>query len=93
MPHLDDYLQHLTFERGLSTNTLKSYTRDIQLLQGLAQESDLANIQNTQIRRFIATLHSRGLSSKSIARALSEAAPSTTDSRRRFSRLAEAIRQ
>ncbi|HPV31959.1 MAG TPA: site-specific integrase, partial [Methylotenera sp.] len=60
MPHLDDYLQHLTFERGLSTNTLKSYTRDIQLLQGLAQESDLANIQNTQIRRFIATLHSRG---------------------------------
>lgn len=71
MPHLDDYLQHLTFERGLSTNTLKSYTRDIQLLQGLAQESDLANIQNTQIRRFIATLHSRGLSSKSIARALS----------------------
>lgn len=71
MPHLNDYLQHLTFERGLSTNTLKSYTRDIQLLQGLAQESDLANIQNTQIRRFIATLHSRGLSSKSIARALS----------------------
>jgi len=71
MLHLDDYLQHLTFERGLSAHTLKNYTRDIQLLQGLAQDTDFAAIQNTQIRRFIAALHSRGLSSKTIARALS----------------------
>lgn len=71
MLHLDDYLQHLTFERGLSAHTLKNYTRDIQLLQGLAQDTDFAAIQNTQIRGFIAALHSRGLSSKTIARALS----------------------
>ena len=71
MLHFDDYLQHLTFERGLSALTLKNYARDIQLLGSLADNTTLDLIQNTQIRRFIATLHSRGLSSKTIARALS----------------------
>lgn len=71
MTHLDDYLQHLSFERGLSALTLKHYTRDIRLLESLAENTALDLIQNTQIRRFIAILHSRGLSGKTIARALS----------------------
>lgn len=71
MPHLNDYIQHLTFERGLSTLTCKSYERDIQLLLSLADNADLALVTNLHIRRFIATLHGRGLGSKSIARALS----------------------
>jgi integrase/recombinase XerC len=71
MGTLDDYLQHLTFERGLSALTLKSYARDIKLLESLAEDITLDLIKNTQIRRYIATLHSRGLSGKSIARALS----------------------
>lgn len=71
MSHLDDYLQHLTFERGLSTLTLQSYARDIKLLESLVENTALDQIQNTQARRFIATLHSRGLGGKSIARALS----------------------
>lgn len=71
MNHLDDYLKHLTFERGLSALTLKSYARDLQLLESLTENTALDGIKNTQIRRYIATLHSRGLSSKTIARALS----------------------
>ena len=71
MIHLDDYLQHLTFERGLSALTCQSYARDIKLLGGLAEETTLDHVQNTQIRRYIATLRSRGLSGKTIARALS----------------------
>lgn len=71
MGTLDDYLQHLTFERGLSALTLKNYARDIKLLESLAEETTLDLVKNTQIRRYIATLHSRGLSGKSIARALS----------------------
>jgi len=69
--YLDDYIQHLTFERGLSALTCKNYTRDIQLLASLIENADLSTIQTQQIRRSIATLHSRGLSSASIARALS----------------------
>lgn len=71
MSHLKDYLQHLTFERGLSALTLKSYARDLQLLESLLGDTELAQIQSAHIRRFIASLHSRGLSGKSIARALS----------------------
>ncbi|MDZ4141572.1 MAG: tyrosine recombinase XerC [Methylotenera sp.] len=71
MTHLNDYLQHLSFERGLSALTLKHYARDIRLLESLAENTTLDSIQNTQIRRFIAILHSRGLSGKTIARALS----------------------
>lgn len=71
MLYLDDYIQHLTFERGLSALTCKNYTRDIELLESLLEGADLDSVKNQQVRRFIATLHSRGLSSASIARALS----------------------
>jgi len=71
MSHLEDYLQHLTFERGLSALTLKNYARDIQLLESLAENTSLDLIKNTQIRRYIAMLHGRGLSGKTIARSLS----------------------
>ncbi len=71
MLYLNDYLQHLTFERGLSALTCKNYARDIQLLASLAESTSLESVKNIQVRRFIATLHGRGLSSKSIARALS----------------------
>lgn len=71
MLYLNDYIQHLTFERGLSTLTCKSYARDIQLLESLADNVNLELIKTQQVRRFISTMHSRGLSSKSIARALS----------------------
>jgi integrase/recombinase XerC len=68
---LNDYLQHLTFERGLSTLTLQNYARDIKLLESLLENTSFDQVQNTQIRRFIATLHSRGRSGRTIARALS----------------------
>lgn len=71
MTHLDDYLQHLTFERGLSALTLNNYARDLELFESLANDTALDSISNTQIRRFVATLHGRGLSGKTIARALS----------------------
>ncbi len=71
MSDLNDYLQHLTFERGLSTLTLQNYARDIKLLKSLLENTSFDQVQNTQIRRFIATLHSRGRSGRTIARALS----------------------
>lgn len=71
MHYLDDYLQHLTYERGLSALTCKSYARDIVLLEKLAANADLKLIKNQQVRRFIAVMHSQNLSSKTIARALS----------------------
>jgi len=68
---LDDYLRHLTFERNLSALTREHYARDIHLLHELADGTEFNALEPQQIRRFIGTLNGRGLSGKSIARALS----------------------
>jgi integrase/recombinase XerC len=68
---LTEYLQFLQFERGLSPLTRENYARDLVKLIELADSTALNELQNIQIRRFIATLHSKGLGGKSIARILS----------------------
>ena len=72
---LPEYLEFLNFERGLSLLTRENYARDIakliELTNGIVEPSTLNSIQNIHIRRFIATLHAKGLGGKSIARMLS----------------------
>ena len=68
---LTEYLEFLQFERGLSPLTRENYARDITQLVKLADAVGLKELQNIHIRRFIATLHSKGLGGKSIARMLS----------------------
>jgi integrase/recombinase XerC len=68
---LKEYLEFLQFERGLSPLTRENYARDITQLIQLADSSELSSLQTSHIRRFIATLHSKGLGGKSIARMLS----------------------
>jgi integrase/recombinase XerC len=68
---LTEYLKFLNFERGLSPLTRENYARDIQQLFALCDGAALDSLQNTQIRRYIARLHGKGLGGKSIARMLS----------------------
>jgi len=68
---LPEYLEFLNFERGLSPLTRENYARDIAQLVKLADKLELNSLKNIHIRRFIATLHSKGLGGKSIARMLS----------------------
>jgi len=65
------YLDFLNFERGLSELTRKSYARDLSQLIQLSDKTPLNALQNAHIRRFVASLHSKGLGGKSIARLLS----------------------
>lgn len=71
MDHLTAYLNYLAHERGLSPLTCENYARDIRKLVELADNIELTSLQPAQIRRFVATLHSRGIGGKSIARMLS----------------------
>lgn len=68
---LKEYLDFLNFERGLSPLTRENYARDITQLITLADKTDLNALQVNHIRRFIASIHSKGLGGKSIARMLS----------------------
>ncbi|HEX9391519.1 MAG TPA: tyrosine recombinase XerC [Usitatibacteraceae bacterium] len=73
-PSVEQYLAHLKHERRLAALTLKHYRRDLELLGALVAaepQRSLATLTQMDIRRYIATLHSRGLGPKSLARVLS----------------------
>jgi len=65
------YIFHLTNERRLSPLTCENYTRDITALLKLAAKRPLYQLRIHHIRRFVAQLHSKGLSGRSLARMLS----------------------
>lgn len=71
MDLLTEYLKFLNVERGLSPLTRENYARDIQQLFTLSGDIALGDLQTAHIRRHIASLHSKGLGGKSIARMLS----------------------
>jgi integrase/recombinase XerC len=68
---IERYLTHLAAERRLSAHTVENYKRDLASLEGLARDGNLQRLDSQQIRYFIAQLHSRGLSARSLARILS----------------------
>ncbi|MES2353400.1 MAG: tyrosine recombinase XerC [Pseudomonadota bacterium] len=68
---LTSYLKFLAVERRLSPLTCKHYRRDIEELIDLAGETPPDALQIHHIRRFVATLHGKGLSGKSLRRMLS----------------------
>jgi len=68
---LAGFLSHLAHERRLSPLTCENYQRDVEVLLALAQDTPLSQLQIHQMRRFVAQLHARGLSGKSLARKLS----------------------
>ena len=68
---LERYLAHLRNERRLSANTLSAYARDGRTLQALAAGRGLEALGPHDIRRFVATLHGKGQSPRSLARVLS----------------------
>jgi integrase/recombinase XerC len=68
---VERYLTHLRTERRLANNTLGAYSRDTNLLLALAGERALESLSSTDIRRFVAALHGKGQSPRSLARTLS----------------------
>jgi integrase/recombinase XerC len=69
--YLDGFLAHLAHERRLSPHTVEGYARDVRSLFDLKRNVAIGDLQPHQARRFVAQLHSRGLSARSLARALS----------------------
>ncbi|MEM7243860.1 MAG: site-specific tyrosine recombinase XerD [Acidobacteriota bacterium] len=69
---LDEYLNHLLVEKGLSPNTLQAYRRDLlkflRYLEGLS--IPVTEAQQAHVLGFIRDLRERGLSARSTARAL-----------------------
>jgi integrase/recombinase XerC len=73
---LNQFLQHLKYERNVSPHTLRNYESDLeqfrQFLFGIEKREDfpLSEIDRLTIREWMATLHAAGKKKTSIARKL-----------------------
>jgi integrase/recombinase XerC len=56
---------------GRSIHTRSAYLGDAAVLATLARDTDMQRLEARELRRFLATLHGRGLSGRSLARMLS----------------------
>ncbi len=68
---LHGYLAWLRNEKQYSELTAENYARDLRHLFELAADTPLTSLKIHHIRRYIAQLHSKGLSGRSLARMLS----------------------
>ena len=57
--------------RSRPLHTRAAYLRDATVLAALAGDKDIARLRAPELRRFLATVHGRGLSGRSLARMLS----------------------
>ena len=71
--HIDSFLSHLEVVRHLSPHTIRSYRRDLDSFFTFLKEKNNAweEVQDHQVRGFVAQERRRGLSARSIQRALS----------------------
>jgi integrase/recombinase XerC len=65
---LDDYERYLATRPA---HTRDAYLRDVATLKALAGDVPLSGLSSADLRRFLATLHGRGISGRSLARMLS----------------------
>jgi integrase/recombinase XerC len=66
-----DYLNVLEHQRRLSRATLRNYAHAIHALLNFLDKNDLESLEPAQVRRFIAMLHAKGLSPRTLALTLS----------------------
>ena len=68
---IHEYLGALRHQRRLSPATLSNYGRALDVLVELSGKKPLQALEAAEVRRYVAVLHSKGLSPRSLALALS----------------------
>jgi integrase/recombinase XerC len=66
-----EYLDALKHQRRLSPATLRNYGHALELLLSLSREIDLEKLEPAHIRRYVALMHGKGLSPRTLALMLS----------------------
>ena len=64
------FRRYLRLQRGLSTNTLEAYLRDVEKLVEWRQSADIINLSLSNLQEFSASLHDMGIAPSTHARIL-----------------------
>src|SRR5216110_123422 len=69
---ISSFLTHVQVEKGLATNTLSAYRRDLVKFEDFAKKRklDLAGVKRDDLVDFLASLYRQKLESKTVARHL-----------------------
>jgi integrase/recombinase XerD len=65
-----DFLDHLRCEKGLSSNTIEAYGRDVQAFAAILGHGNWSAVNSESILHFLGHLKEKGFASSSICRAL-----------------------
>ncbi|MFT5102133.1 MAG: integrase/recombinase XerD [Planctomycetaceae bacterium] len=68
---LEQYIDRLWLEKGLSRNTLDSYHRDLQTFRLWLDGRDIVSVRREDLMRYLSDRMAKGIKSRSTARALS----------------------
>ncbi len=71
---IEEFIRKLRTERHYSPRTLEAYQRDLQKLASFCDQAEIENwtlLEQAHIRRYIASRHRQGISSKTLQRELS----------------------
>ena len=68
---LENFLNYLTVEKGLSSNTLEAYAQDLKSLENHLQTQPLISYQTEDIASFLQNIREKGLSPSTQSRILS----------------------
>jgi len=71
MDCLDDYLNHLLVERGLSRNSVEAYSHDLCRFFSWLDGKSSASVELSDLRSYMAWLRGQEMSARSVARAMS----------------------
>ena len=71
MDYVDEYLNHLAVERGLSSNSVEAYSHDLCRFFSWSRDKPLAAVSVEDLRSHMAWLMGEGISARSVARAMS----------------------
>lgn len=67
---INDFLDYIRTEKGLSPHTIEAYSRDIYAFVATLQEKEWKNVDQNTILRFLSHLQTKGYASSSICRTL-----------------------
>ncbi len=72
-PVIEKYKRYLLLEKGLSSNTIEAYMSDLQKLINFAESRQLTfnSIGQNHLEEFVADLHDKKISPRSMSRVIS----------------------